>query len=513
MHFSFNLIEEPWIEVVEQGGTPRQVGLRQALVDARDFRELFDNSPLVMAATLRLLLALLHRVFGPKDRSDWRALWKAGCFDANALDAYFAKWSNRFDLFDKEHPFYQVAEEPQRPASIGALLYELFSATLFEHTLHDAGVTLSPAAAARTLLVAQMYGFGGRVSGPAYFTEGPHTRDILFFAAGDSLFETLMLNLIRYNKEYPRISGPRDCPAWEMDDPFKPARTEPFGYLDYLTWQNRRIRLIPELDGSGVVVRQMELNPGLPSPEDQKLDPYKLYRSSDKGLSALRFREDRDLWRDSDVLFRLNAEDSQAPAFLDELSHLVRQRVLSRAQTRRLMAFGLSAKPGQVVIYFHRGQHLPLPLAYLEDEALVGVLSRALELAEETRSRLWRASSTLINLFLAPNYGDGSETRPNPDDVQRLRDHLAIERHYWSQLETPFYHTLQAIAEQGTNALIPWVAILRSAAQNALHTAADTLERSPRGLKAQVRARQQLARELGALLKIQPGTIQKEEVT
>src|SRR5690606_8926531 len=118
---------------------------------------------LVMAATLRLLLALLHRVFGPKDRSDWRALWKAGCFDANALDAYFAKWSNRFDLFDKEHPFYQVAEEPQRPASIGALLYELFSATLFEHTLHDAGVTLSPAAAARTLLVAQMYGFGGRV--------------------------------------------------------------------------------------------------------------------------------------------------------------------------------------------------------------------------------------------------------------------------------------------------------------------------------------------------------------
>ena len=511
MHFSFNLIEEPWIEVVEQDGTPRQVGLRQALVDAHHFRELFDSSPLVMAATLRLLLALLHRVFGPKERSDWRTLWNAGCFDTNTLDAYFEQWRERFDLFDNKHPFYQVADEPKRPASIGVLLYELFSATLFEHTTYDAGVALSPAAAARTLLSAQMHGFGGRVSGPAYFTEGPHTRDILFFAAGDSLFETLMLNLIRYNKEYPRPSEPADRPAWEMDDPFKPARTEPFGYLDYLTWQNRRIRLIPERNGADVLVKQMELNPGLPSPEDQKLDPYKLYYISDKGPRALRFREDRDLWRDSDVLFRLNAADSQAPAFLDELSHLVRQRVLSRAQTRRLMAFGLSAKPGQVVIYFHRSQYLPLPLAYLEDENLVGVLSRALELAEEARSRLWRAGNTLINLFLAPNYGNESDVRPNPDDVQRLRDHLAIEQHYWSQLETPFYHTLQAIAEQGLEALIPWIATLRATAHDALNTAADALERSPRGLKAQARARQQLARELGAILKIESGTMQKEK--
>lgn len=511
MQYSFNLVDAPWIEVVRQDGTPQEVGLRQALVEAHQFRQVFDGSPLVTAGTLRLLLAVLHRVFGPKERADWQALWKPGCFDANALDAYFDLWRDRFDLFHAQHPFFQVANEPDRPASIGVLLYELFSATLFEHSTYDAGITLSPAAAARALLVAQMYGFGGRVSGPAYFTEGPHTRDILFFAEGDSLFETLMLNLIRYSKNSPMPSGPEDCPAWEMDDPFTPNRTEPFGYLDYLTWQNRRIHLIPESDGDRIVVKQMELNPGLPSPDGEKGDPYKLYRIGDDGYRALRFREDRDLWRDSDVLFRLNAADSQTPAFLDELSTQVRQRVLSRSQTRRLMALGLSAKPGQVVIYFHRGQHLPLPMAYLEDENLVDVLSKALDLAEATRSRLWRAGSTLINLFLAPNYGDEGEVRPNPDDVQRLRDHLDIERHYWFQLETPFYHTLQAIAEQGTDALVPWVAILRAAAQDALNTAADGLERSPRGLKAQVRARQQLARDLGAVLKIESGTTQKEK--
>ena len=107
---SFNLIDEPWIGVVDHDGLLQEYSLRELLVRAHELSGLYDDSPLVVAALLRMILALLHRVHnGPRNRSEWQALWQARQFDASRLDAYFTDWKNRFDLFDHEHPFYQTA--------------------------------------------------------------------------------------------------------------------------------------------------------------------------------------------------------------------------------------------------------------------------------------------------------------------------------------------------------------------------------------------------------------------
>src|SRR5450756_512742 len=84
----FNLIDEPWIPCLTREGEYRELGLRETLVGAADLREVVDPSPLVTVALHRLLLAVLHRVFGPKDREAWAALWRAECFDAAKLDEY-----------------------------------------------------------------------------------------------------------------------------------------------------------------------------------------------------------------------------------------------------------------------------------------------------------------------------------------------------------------------------------------------------------------------------------------
>lgn len=108
---TFNLIDEPWIGAVNHEGTLQEYSLSELLIRAHELSGLYDNSPLVVATLLRIILALLHRVHdGPRNRSEWQALWQARQFDASQLDAYFDKWRDRFDLFDREHPFYQTID-------------------------------------------------------------------------------------------------------------------------------------------------------------------------------------------------------------------------------------------------------------------------------------------------------------------------------------------------------------------------------------------------------------------
>ena len=104
---SFNLVDEKWIPCIMLDDTFRELGILETLSKAHDIKEIFDPSPLVNAALYRLLLAILHRNFGPPSIEEWKVMWESGHFDKSTLQDYFNKWHSRFDLFDKEHPFYQ----------------------------------------------------------------------------------------------------------------------------------------------------------------------------------------------------------------------------------------------------------------------------------------------------------------------------------------------------------------------------------------------------------------------
>ncbi|MFF9345549.1 type I-E CRISPR-associated protein Cse1/CasA, partial [Streptomyces sp. NPDC014773] len=77
------------------------------------------------------------------------------------------------------------------------------------------------------------------------------------FAEGDSLRETLLLNLVALESAYrdgdfaERIE--EDLPVWRRDEPYGPGPRgdadggpEPVGLRDLYTWQSRRIRLVAE---------------------------------------------------------------------------------------------------------------------------------------------------------------------------------------------------------------------------------------------------------------------------
>ena len=113
----FNLIDEPWIRVLDDAGTAKEVSLLELFHQAPKLKCLANDLPTQDFAILRVVLAILQRSISPMlDDLDedmepaevWGQLWEASELPMDVIEVYLAKWHDRFDLFDPERPFMQV---------------------------------------------------------------------------------------------------------------------------------------------------------------------------------------------------------------------------------------------------------------------------------------------------------------------------------------------------------------------------------------------------------------------
>lgn len=536
----FNLLEDPWIPCIMLGGRAEPLSLRDVLVQAHTVREIYTDSPLTVAALHRLLLAVLHRLFRPMNRHVWADLWKdgQGQWSPVTLDEYLNQPDirSRFYLFDEQHPFYQVAQFPsdvkpeQQP--ISQLALELASGnnlTLFDHHSDLAPESVTLAEAARRLVTAQAFTIGFGISYVQHgvkisFRDGPCARGALFFVQGDNLFQTLLLSMRRYPHSSVQFTDDtdKDKPCWEMDNPLAPMQNRPFGYLDYLTWQSLQIKLTPPAvtDGDVRVTHVCRIQ-GLGLAKDAVLDPLKSYRL-DKATGEpipRGFSDKRALWRDSVALFELadnNRNGASTPENLQMLAELVRHKVLPREAQYRYLAIGLATEEGHARnVALWRYERMPLPLAYLAEEALVERLRNALDLAQRVDGRLGDACDWLTWLWLKPDaYERFDKWQESRDYKNRgkntsfttLRDQLAATQHYWWRLAQPFESVLIGLADDDearvNAAMLAWRDTLRQAATAAFQELTEGIEPSPRTLQAIVKAEAQLEWGLGVALKV-----------
>ncbi len=521
---SFNLVEEPWIPCIPlTGGLPRELSLRETLARAHELREMSDPSPPVTAALYRLLLAVVHRVFrpasanaGPADAAAWHELWQRGQWEQAPLDAYFAQWADRFDLFDAERPFYQCRSldfSYARPISI--LIHDRASGnnpTLFDHTTDEAPPALTPAQAARVLVAHQSFAVGGNVSlqkgdDRKLFKSAdaaPLARGAVAVVRGRTLFQTLMLNLHRYSPadEQPFACQSDDRPAWEVDEETQATDRWPHGYLDLLTWQSRRVRLQPELDSDGrLVVRQAVNMKGYQFPDRtvlRQVETMMAFTANPKATKdqdpypPLGFRVERALWRDSLALLEASGAESARPKTFAWLSELVSEGVLDRRWTLPVDFLGLSTDRAKVLLWRH--ERLPLPLAYLEDKDLRDDLREALKVAEEAGKILRETAWELARRLAVPPIGPAAR-EPKREHIEPLFSSLGIERLYWWRLELPFKALLVELAgehqednaaesEQPSQAISQWCRSVYRAALAAFEEVARGLDVSGRTLQA-----------------------------
>jgi len=521
---SFDLLSEPWLPVLDAGSdlrgtpgaptTPREIGLREALLRAHEIREVAADSPLETIALDRLLLALALDVYqSAPDPDAWHALWRAGRFDPAPLDAYLDCWVDRFNLLHPIHPFFQrTTTDPSMDGKSPSPLARLFharasgnNATLFAHDLDADPRPVSLAVAARAIVAAQAAALGGGVSQPFNLSHGPLVGRAQLWIRGRSLFEALLLNAPPTTKA--RMGAtPDDAPSWRRD--LAPthvySRRRHDGLLDVLTWPSRRLTLVADGDhATGVYVTQGDKLE--PQPTDDPLAAH--VTSKDKGVFPLGLRAGRAVWRDASVLFDTRPGSGRhAPHTFEWAASLAVAEGGDPALPRVLReqgvdVFGLVNDQAKPELWRH--ERLPLHVEILADSSRQEDLHAALDIAANGWSQksgpcLSSAVRTMAQFALdPPPAGDDARSSADPKAVSALVQSLAAEPRYWALLEPRFFGLLGEIATAVSHAareavLARWAGVVARAALEAYDTATSSFRRDARDLRAWAEGRARL---------------------
>ena len=532
MSYSFNLIDNAWIPCVTvRNGPPRPMSLQDTLASASRIKEISHPSPPVTVALHRLLLAVLHRNFGPENEMRWKELWDSGNWDTEILRRYFGNWRERFDLFDVEFPFYQARslDVERHGVPISKIVMELaqgHNPTLFDHTTDESNFSLTPAEAACHLVAFQSFALGGLVTReknePPSASAAPLSGAAVVLVRGEDLFQTLMLNLHQYDPKrgIPFGKG-ADSPAWERDEETRSEDRYPSGYLDYMTWQSRRMKLKPEEDEiGGIVVRRVvqmsggQFREGFSRHSVETMMAFRRNLKADESSDpwpCIRFTEGRALWRDSLALVQSVEEKQARPMILSWLDDLILSGHLLASATIPLDLLGTATDRHKILFWRH--ERLSVDPAYLHDADLLGTLRKALESAERTGNALAHALRNLAESIRA------LRQTPRSPDARKRREAREMsvrftEWSYWPRLEIPFRRLLidlpndkrligEADWEYGTLALLEWKKVVRMAGLETFREAIQGLGGSARSLKAIAEAEQGFLRNVALILRNQ----------
>lgn len=437
---TFNLVDQPWISVVSRDWQRRDVSLTELFTSWRTLREVQADNPPTTLALYRFLLAILHRAYqGPKNIDHWEEIRKD---DGKKAIAYLDQWRDRFDLFHSEYPFMQDASINEKDAGevyLASVLHGNNTSTVFCHEHQWSSALLTISEAARLVLRLHNFDTGGRKTGA---TDSAAVLPLMDAAnvlvRGDTLYETLLLNLMEYDpaRDKPSPVTGDDLPCWEAKSQ-KPKERIPAGYIDYLTYQWRRVKLFVQ-DGQVVKVA---LHPGDRVPKNVSTSQWECgiaYIKTKKGLMTVRLNSSRSLWRDSAVFLQSSDEVSSRPRILDWVAILKAEEGLIESNIH-LQVLGLNVDNAKPLGW--SGQQFAAPLIYLTDKSLWQELSKAITIAEDHQQ--------IFRSFRGSPYHALAEAL-NKNDAGSFAASLDGESRYWATLDRAFQELLQALPTDKT---------------------------------------------------------------
>ena len=436
----FNLLDECWIPVIRQDWQRAEISLIELFQTWETVREIQADNPPTTLAIHRFLLAILHRAYqGPKNIDHWEEIQQD---NGKGAIAYLEKWRDRFDLFHPERPFMQDVEIPEESSGevyLAHVLHGNNTSTVFCHEHEWSHSSLSIPEAARLVLRLQNFDTGGRKTGA---TESAAVLPMMDAAnvlvRGDDLCETLLLNLIQYDgEEKPCVATGDDLPVWERQSQ-KPKERIPVGYIDYLTYQWRRVKVF--VQGDRVV--RVALHPGDRISKDLSTSQWECgiaYNKTKKGLMTVRLNQSRSLWRDSAVFLQSSNEVSSCPRIVEWVAILKAEKDLVKSNVH-LQILGLNVDNAKPLGW--TSQQFAAPLIYLTNKALWQSLSSAIAIAEDHQQ--------LFRSFKGSPYHALAEVLKN-NDAAGFAATLDGESRYWATLDRTFQELLLALPEDKSN--------------------------------------------------------------
>lgn len=512
---SFNLLRDAWIPVLDRSGRIAEGSIVDVLTNAHDLAGISDPSPVVELGLYRFLIAFMMDAFGVDDFDAIESLLDKGIFDPETLRVYVEETGlSRFDLFDRTTPFYQVDEEVAeklKVVSVAALMRHLPAGSFATHFHHvkEEDQAWSPAVCARALAsIPAFMTAGGRGYSPSVNGNPPWYVLVL----GENLFSTIVLNCC--GLDIPGLRG-SDPPAWRSGTQIVPGeRRRCNSVLDGLTWQPRRIRLIPSEGGtctytgreSPILVRDMSFGPGLMF-EGEWTDPQVAYRITEDGATPLRAQGDKEIWRDVGPLMLLREHDYEGgkekrkvrfarPVVVNQFLRLRDERVIPARESLSVQVYGIRTD-GKMKLYEWAREKLSLSAEIAQSPIAAATVQSNIESAE-----------------LVAYYLDAAIKRIYPEEGKRNKNAFKTlqwraQRRYWADLYPVFEKDFLAVLVTGDvedanfieNIRYQWMMFAVRQAREIFNWIASPLEMDADSMERVAKARIYLNRKTASSLK------------
>jgi CRISPR system Cascade subunit CasA len=462
MEPTFNLIYEPWIQVLDLDGDSGQVSLLDLFKHAQRFKSLAGELPTQDVAILRLLLAVMHAALAGQDvngypfpegdegklrgsRKLWKDLWERGSFPWERIETYLKKYEDRFYLFHPTTPFFQAvisgkATEYSAYKLNGELSESENKKRLFPQRSGAAKVELDYAEAARWLLYVNGYDdTAAKPSKKGLPSPGAGWLGKLGLvtAVGDTLFATLMLNFILLRDRGQKLWGD-DLPIWEVS-PRGKERIQigvPNNPAALYTLQSRRLLL--KQGGNGKVVGFTLLGGDFFPKENAFDEPMTLWRNNTKKGDSVtvwvprRHNPSMQMWRNFASLMVTN-DTYRKPEIVLWLEYLENKEIIS-ATTICLQAAGTSYGDKDFFIDDAFEDSISFSAALLhEGEQFEQWIDHIIKALQVTQDLIWTLGQLAQKIALSLGDEDGYDARDKE-----------MEQAYFS-LDLPFRQWLAAI--------------------------------------------------------------------
>lgn len=503
---SFNLLHEPWLDVLDLTSSPATVSLGELLRNGHRYQRFNTSDPLERLVLTRFLVAVVAEIHTHHpDPDTWQAITIGDALPGDVVDGFVDRNKEVFDLFGAR-PFAQRAEfNSGTPDPWETLIAHIPSKSNAAWFNRDATTitAIAPAAAARALLLRFFAGTpgnesdGGGTRSKKSSPGGPLLNSIarsthLWHEAG-TLLATALINLPSnlVNDAPPGVLFWADPDGRRYDDQVWLMSASPVGSLLHV-----------DSHGVGGVVR----SPGMTQPEENKqlLDAAKLAEPF-----QIRLRNDTDK-PDAPTTCKLISFEavvsqySMLHTLLDKVGDLDRIRPCALTNRRRSPYQAPSRTVAVTIEPTGSATGVRIAAVALFDfpDITTALPEDRVRITQKVLRRIGgsdRSLRTLTNHHVQTSY---SSTRGAHDDSIRRR----VARELWDQLDAHLAATLQTlndtehpdIDDLETSIRLHW----RSTALNVFDDLTAPVARTATGTATVIQHRYNLSKSLTKELKL-----------
>lgn len=462
---AYNLVDEPWIPVLMKDGTNRSVSLGDIFADTGGQIADLALNPYERVAVFRLLLCIAQAALGP-DRLKDEAAWKAAKASVGpAATEYLAQWHDRFFLYGpraflQPDDIVAVNETSYKPHS--TLVLELASgnnSTLFDHAATDSLRLISRSALAISFITYQNFsanGLSGKCLWSGKETEksvkgAPCREQSMLFTlfCGNSIIESIWLNLLTYEQVKNDLKAEWGCPAWELNSLSRSdSKKLPETFLGHLVPLSRSIKFEKGSSkcilGGGLVYPQLPLWRETMATVKAKDDGFQTYLSCDPSCLP---------WRDLTSI--LSVRSTMACKGALALRHI---ESIPEEEDFSIWTGGIKWEPGQAKLIDTVEWSTTLSVYMIEDLSLQRYES-AIKWAESQKTSLRYAAKAYAGTLKV-------------DDASRY--YQPAERVYWDLLAQP--ENQRIVQDVNANDYLPkWKKVAFDAAKEAYRRACPAM--------------------------------------